>query len=117
MAHILEVTDQSFTEEVMGSDLPVLVDLFATWCPPCKAMGEVLDKLAPQLAGRVKMVKVNIDTAPKLVAAFKVSGVPTLVLMDKGRIVDGYVGMVAAKAILQMIDKVSPPRLTAKACR
>ena len=110
MAHILEVTDKTFSGEVMGSDLPVLVDLFATWCPPCKMMGELLDKLAPQLAGRAKMVKVNIDTAPKLAAAFKVSGVPTLILMHKGRIVDGYVGMVGAKLILEMVNKVAPAR-------
>jgi thioredoxin 1 len=108
MAHVSEITSKNFNAQVLESDLPVLVDLYATWCPPCKVMGEVLDKLAPELAGRAKVVKVNVDTEPQLAAAFGVTGVPTLALMHKGKKVDGHVGLTSAKAILKMIEKVSP---------
>ena len=63
----------------------MLVDLYATWCPPCKLMAGVLDKLAPELAGRARVVKINVDTEPELANAFGVSGVPTLALMHGGR--------------------------------
>ena len=115
MAAICEITHETFQKQVMEADLPVLVDLYATWCPPCKIMGVVLDKLTPELAGRAKLVKINVDTEPELAKAFNVTGVPTLYLLHKGKIIEGVAGLQSAKAILQMIDKVSPPRLAATA--
>ncbi len=109
MAHLPEITGKTYQKEILESDLPVLVDLYATWCPPCKVMGEMLDKLAPQLAGRAKLVKINVDAEKRLAEIFNVSGVPTLVLVDKGRVVDGYVGLIGPKEILKMVDKLSPP--------
>lgn len=117
MAAISEITLETFKKQVMGAELPVLVDLYATWCPPCKIMGAVLDKLAPQLVGRVKVVKINVDTEPELAKAFNVTGVPTLVLLHKGKIIEGYAGLVSAKSILQMIEKLSPFRAVATARR
>ena len=108
MAAISEITHETFQKQVLEADLPVLVDLYATWCPPCKMLGEVLDKLAPKLAGRATLVKINVDTELELVKAFNVTSVPTLFLLHKGKIVDGYAGPVSAKIILQMIEKVSP---------
>lgn len=117
MAAISEITAGTFQKQVMQADLPVLVDLYATWCPPCKVMGEVLDRLAPRLAGRAKLVKINVDTERELAKAFNVTGVPTLYLLHKGKIIEGVAGLQSAKSILQMIDKVARPRVTATARR
>src|SRR5512133_923283 len=107
MSNALEVTAESFESEVLNSPIPVLVDLYATWCMPCVMMGRTLDELAPRLAGQVKIVKVNVDQQPELSAAFGVSSIPMLVLFKNGQAIDHAVGAQPPKAILQMVQKAA----------
>jgi thioredoxin 1 len=108
MPLIPEITAQTFASEILQSPMPVLVDLFAPWCGPCQMMSGVLERLAPQVAGRVKIVKINTDEQPELAAAFQVSSIPMLALVQDGKVVDAIVGAVSMKTILHMLDKVAP---------
>ena len=108
MSNALEVTAETFEAEVLKSPIPVLVDLYADWCMPCRAMGKVLDQLVPRLEGQVKIVKVNVDQEPELAGTFGVSSIPMLVLFKDGQVADQAVGAMPAAAILQMVQKVTP---------
>ncbi len=107
MSNVLQVTAETFEAEVLKSDVPVLVDLYADWCMPCRMMGATLDGLAPRLAGRAKVVKVNVDEQRELAAAFGVSSIPMLVLFKGGQMVDQAVGAQPPAAILAMIQKAA----------
>ncbi len=109
MSAIQEITSATFESEVLKSPIPVLVDLYAPWCAPCRMMSVVLDKLAPEYAGRAKFVKINTDEQPELANAFQVSSIPTVALIHGGQVVNGFVGLAPAKTIQQMIDKVAAP--------
>jgi thioredoxin len=109
MSAIQEITSGTFESEVIQSPIPVLVDLYAPWCAPCRMMSVVLDKLAPEYAGRAKFVKINTEEQPELANAFQVSSIPTVVLVQGGQVVNGFVGLAPAKTIQQMIDKVAAP--------
>jgi thioredoxin 1 len=85
MSSALEVTDATFDKEVAKSATPVLVDFFATWCAPCKAIAPILDEISGDLAGKLKVVKVDIDTAEELSSSFAITSVPTLILMKGGK--------------------------------
>ena len=80
----IHVTAASFDEEVRNSETPVLVDFWAPWCPPCRVIAPILDELAERHDGRLKVAKVNVDEHPELAAEFRVSGIPTLVLVEGG---------------------------------
>ena len=90
MAH--NVTDTSFGAEVLGASEPVLVDFWAEWCPPCKAMDPIMDQLAIELAGKVKIVKLDVETNPSTVVTYNVRAMPTLIVFHKGKPVDMKVG-------------------------
>jgi thioredoxin 1 len=107
MSNALEVTAQNFSQEVLQSPLPVLVDLYATWCMPCAMMGATLDQLAPRLAGKAKIVKVDVDREGELAAAFGVSSIPMLVLFKDGQVVDQAVGAQPSAAIVRMVEKAT----------
>jgi thioredoxin 2 len=89
---ITEADDHSFAAVADAGSLPVLVDVWAPWCGPCRMVSPVLDRLAHELAGRVKLVKVNADTAPGVVGRFSVQGIPTLLLMRRGQVVARQTG-------------------------
>ena len=84
MSNALDITDVNFEQEVKKSEIPVLVDFFATWCGPCKMMGPVLDNFEKASAGTVKVVKVDVDQNPELAAQFGVMSIPTLVVFKDG---------------------------------
>jgi thioredoxin len=99
-AHPVTVTEQNFRAEVEQSTLPVLVDFWAPWCGPCRAVAPMLEKLAGERAGRLKIAKVNVDENPALSARFSVSAIPTLALFRGGALIDQIRGA-APKATLE----------------
>jgi thioredoxin 1 len=88
----LKVTDATFAREVMGAPLPVMVDFWAEWCGPCRMIAPALEKLAREYAGRVRIAKLNVDENPRTQAQYQVQGIPTLLLVKNGRVVDRIVG-------------------------
>ena len=89
---IPHITAQQFDQEVTQASVPVVVDFYATWCPPCRMIAPVLEQLAQQYAGRVNVFKVNVDQEPVLAAQFNISSIPTLLFIHNGQIVDRVVG-------------------------
>ena len=89
---MLILTDVNFEEEVLKSNLPVLVDFFATWCGPCKMMGPIVEELAKELEGKVKVVEVDVDKAPQSAEKYAIMSVPTLILFKNGQVVKQMVG-------------------------
>jgi len=103
---VLEVSDQSFDTEVVKSDKPVMVDLWAPWCGPCRMVAPVLEKLEGDYDGKVKFCKVNVDDNPKTAAKYGVMSIPTLLLFKDGQVEDTVVGAVPESVLKQKIDKI-----------
>jgi thioredoxin 2 len=102
----ITVTDSNFPNEVERSEVPVLLDLWAPWCGPCRMMGPVVEELASQLAGRVRVGKLNIDENPATAARFGVSSIPTLLVLKSGREVDRIVGLQPKEKIAQRLERL-----------
>ena len=90
--NMVELTDENFTRDIAASDQPVLVDFWAPWCPPCRMVAPVLEALAADYAGKVKIAKLNVDDNPRTASAFGVASIPTLILFKAGRPVDVIIG-------------------------
>jgi thioredoxin 1 len=106
MADVQEVGDSSFDAEVLKSPLPVLVDFWAPWCGPCKAIGPVVADLAKEYAGRLKVVKVNVDDHPQSPSRYGVRGIPNLILFKDGQVRDQIVGAVPKAQLVKAISQV-----------
>lgn len=100
------VTNATFAAEVEGSPLPVLLDMWAPWCGPCRAVGPVVDELAGEWAGRVRVGKLNIDENPATAARFGVNSIPTLLVFNGGREVDRLVGAHPKAEIARRLERV-----------
>lgn len=98
------VTDANFEEEVLKSELPVLVDFFAQWCGPCKMMAPVIDELASEYEGKWKIVKCDIDEAPETAGSHGITSIPTLKIFKGGEVVDEMVGFKAKDDIKARLD-------------
>ena len=102
---LAEAGDDSFGDVVERAKLPVLVDLWAPWCGPCRAVSPALENLARERAGRIKLVKVNVDESPITAHRFGVQGIPTLLVLDKGAAVARQVGAAPEAALRQWLDQ------------
>ncbi len=99
----LTITIDNFEEEVMNSDKPVLLDFWAGWCGPCRMLGPVISELAEELDGKVKVGKVNVDEQPELASEFGVSGIPMVVVMKDGEVVNKSVGYRPKADLLELL--------------
>ncbi len=104
---IVHLTDDSFDPTLAGHSEPVIVDFWAEWCGPCKAIAPVLEELALEYAGRVTIGKVNVDEHPGLAARFQVRSIPTLLFFKGGRVVDQVIGAVPKAQIRKRLDAVA----------
>jgi len=102
---MLEFTDANFEQEVLKSDIPVLVDFWATWCGPCRAIGPLVEELAEIYKDRVKISKLNVDENPKTAADFGVRSIPTLMLFKEGKVMDTLVGVVSRERLEEFINQ------------
>ncbi len=101
----VNVTDAAFDAVVLKSDTPALVDFWASWCAPCKAIAPLVDEVAAQYAGKVKVFKMNVDENPSTPGKYGVRGIPTLMLFKNGKVVDQLVGAVPKNQIKDLVDK------------
>ena len=99
----IELTNENFDAEVLQSELPVLVDFWATWCGPCMMLGPTVAEVAAEYAGRVKVGKVNVDNAPELAARYGIMSIPALLLFRKGEVVRTSVGFVKKADVVAML--------------
>ena len=98
-------TDDNFEGEVLKSDKPVLIDFWAPWCGPCKAIGPIVEELAGQYKDSVKMMKLNVDDNPKAAGNYGVRSIPTLILFKDGKVLDTLTGLVPRKSLEDFIKK------------
>jgi thioredoxin 2 len=96
---VVDASDADFAAVVEEASVPVLVDVWAPWCGPCRMVSPVLEQLAGEMAGRLKLVKVNADESPQVSSRFEVQAIPTLILLDRGEMVDKQVGAAPAPAL------------------
>ena len=102
---LINLTKNNFDLEVLNSDRPVLVDFWAQWCGPCRAVGPIIEELASDFDGKIKVGKINVDDEGELAAKFRVMSIPTILLFKGGQIVDKIVGMRQKSDFTQMVNK------------
>ena len=102
----LEVTDDTFSNEVLNSELPVLVDFWAEWCGPCKMVSPIVEELSNDYNGKVKVTKLDVDSNPQTATNYGIRGIPTLLMFKDGSAVDQIVGAVPKQDIAKRLDKI-----------
>lgn len=105
MAKVFEVGDVDFDKEVLQSSIPVLVDFWAPWCGPCRTIGPVVEELAKQYEGRLKVVKINVDNHKEAASKYNVRGIPNLIVFKDGVNKEQVVGAVAKQELISVIDR------------
>ncbi len=102
----IEFTDQNFGQEVLKSDKPALVDFWAPWCGPCQMMGPIIDKLAKELEGKVKVGKMNVDENPTTAARYGIMSIPSLKIFKGGQVVKEFTGAQAKETLKNELEKI-----------
>ncbi|MEH2124750.1 thioredoxin [Nostoc sp.] len=105
MSTAAQVTDSSFKQEVLDSDVPVLVDFWAPWCGPCRMVAPVVDEISEQYKGQIKVVKVNTDENPQVASQYGIRSIPTLMIFKGGAKVDMVVGAVPKSTLASTLEK------------
>lgn len=105
MAAVLELNGHNFAGEVLESDLPVLVDFWASWCGPCRFMAPVIDQIAEEYAGRVKVAKVNVDDNMDLARTYEVASIPTLAIFQNGQLVERLIGLRPKEEVVAALER------------
>jgi thioredoxin 1 len=106
MANVHEVSDTTFDAEVLQSSTPVLIDFWAPWCAPCRAIAPVVEELAGEYAGKLKVVKIDVDDNPQTPSKYGVRGIPNLLIIQGGQVKEQIVGAVAKKRLVDAISQV-----------
>ena len=104
---VADISDQNFEAEVIKSNLPVVVDLWAPWCGPCRMVGPVVEKLAEQFQGKVKFCKLNVDENQQTAAKYSVMSIPTLLFFKDGQVADTVIGAVPEQVLKPRIDALT----------
>ena len=106
MSSALAITDATFQSEVVESTIPVLVDFWAVWCGPCKMVAPIVDELAGEYEGKVKVGKVDVDSEQKIATDFGIRSIPTLLIFKDGKVADTIVGAVPKKHVQEKLEAV-----------
>ena len=104
MSQAIAVTDDNFQNEVLESDVPVLIDFWAAWCGPCRMIAPIVEELSDEYAGRAKVCKLDVDSEQKTAAEFGVRSIPTLLIIVEGKVADQLIGAVPKQQIVEKLD-------------
>ncbi|MBN2578047.1 MAG: thioredoxin [Pirellulales bacterium] len=107
MSNLCKLSDGNFEAEVLKSSLPTLVDFWAPWCGPCRAIGPVMKQLAAERADSVKVAKLNVDESPRVSAAYGIHSIPTLMIFKNGKVVERFVGMQSKAELERALDRAA----------
>ena len=108
---MIDVTDATFQSDVLdrSQDVPVVVDLWAEWCGPCRTLGPILERVVGETGGQVALAKVDIDSNPQVAAAFQVQSIPAVFAISQGKVVDSFIGALPEPSVRQFVAKLVPP--------
>ncbi len=102
---VTKLTIESFENEALNSEIPVLVDFYADWCGPCKMLAPAVERISERYAGKVKVCKVNVDEAYPVAASFGIQSIPTVIVFKGGELLDKSIGLVSEDTLAEMLDK------------
>ena len=107
MKTIMELNDETFERDIAAANVPVVVDVYAPWCGPCKMIAPLLDKLAEHYRGRLQFFKVNVDASPEIAVRYEITGVPTLLLISQGKVSEVIVGFPSPMELIAKLETLA----------
>ncbi len=107
--NINTLTDATFESDVLNSNIPVLVDFWAEWCMPCRFVAPVIEQVADEYTGKIKVGKLDVDQNPRIAGQFGINSIPSILLYKNGQVVDGVIGAVPKEQLVNMLDKHLSP--------